>query len=313
MKIREAGMTESSVWQALSNEFAGAIEKAGKSVVAVNARRRIPSSGVLWKEGIVVTADHAVGRDEDISVILPGGASAAATLAGRDATTDLAILRIEPAAALSVAEIGNSAALKPGYWIVAAGRTLEGDTRGGGALVSIAAGQLRTWRGGVVDQTIRLDRNLHPNLSGGPAVDEKGRVTGMVTSGLSRIAAMVIPASTVEGVVGELAKKGRIGRGYLGVGMQPVRISKALRDSLKISGETGIMIMGVEAGGPAEKAGIVMGDVLAAIDGKTVTDTDELQQYLTSEQIGKTLKATVVRAGALKEVAVIVGERPVGN
>lgn len=305
-------MAESLVWRALSNEFAAAIEKAGKGVVAVNARRRIPSSGVMWKPGIVVTADHGLGRDEDISITLPGGATAVATLGGRDATTDLAILRIE-SSQLALPEIGEAAALKPGNWVLTAGRTFEGGTRGGGALVSVAGPAWRTWRGGMLDQTIRLDRNLHPNFSGGPALDEQGRIVGITTSGLSRIGAVVIPASTVERVVGELAKKGHIGRGYLGVGMQSVRLSRALRESLKISGETGIMIMGVEPGSPADTAGIVMGDVLVAIDGNSVGDTDELQQFLTSEHIGKTLKATLVRAGALKEVAITVGERAAAN
>jgi S1-C subfamily serine protease len=308
----EAVMAESSVWGALSNEFAAAIEKAGRGVVAVNARRRIPSSGVLWKPGVIVTADHAVGRDEDISITLPGGATAAATLGGRDATTDLAILKFDTSA-LAAPEIGDASTLRPGNWLLMAGRTFEGGTRGGGALVSVAGPAWRTWRGGVMDQTIRLDRNLHPNFSGGAALDEQGRVVGINTSGLSRIGAVVIPASTVERVVGELSKKGHIGRGYLGVGMQPVRLSRAIRESLKISGETGIMIMGVEAGSPAEKAGVVMGDVLVAIDGTSVGDTDELQQYLTGEHIGKTLKATVVRASALKEVAITVGERAAGN
>lgn len=313
-------MAEAGVLRAFSNEAAEAIEKAAKSVVAVNARRRIPSSGVLWKQGIIVTADHTIGRDEDIQIVLPGGASAEATLAGRDATTDLAILKLNTSesgvSGLVLPEVvggdpksGDSAALKPGHWLLFVGRTYEGGTRGGGAMVSVAAGQWKTWRGGVLDQTIRVDRNLHPNFSGGPAIDERGRVFGIATSGLSRIGAMVIPASTVERVVTELATKGHIGRGYLGVGMQTVRLPQALRESLKLSSETALMIMSVEPGGPAEKAGIVMGDVLVAMEGHAVSDTDDLQQHLSGANIGKTLRATLVRAGVLKEVQVTIAER----
>lgn len=306
-------MAEAGVLAALSNEGAAAIEKAAKSVVAVNARRRIPSSGVLWKQGIIVTADHTIGREEDIHIVLPGGASAEATLAGRDASTDLAILKLNASETdggdLALPETTDAKALKPGHWLLLAGRTYEGDTRGGGAMVSVAAGEWKTWRGGALDQTIRVDRNLHPNFSGGPAIDDRGRVLGIATSGLSRIGAMVIPASTVNRVVEELAKKGHIGRGYLGVGMQIVRLPQALRESLKLSSETALMILSVEQGGPAEKAGIAMGDVLVAMEGRAVSDTDDLQQLLTSANIGKTLKATLIRAGALKEVPVTIAER----
>jgi serine protease Do len=305
-------MAEASVLRALSNEAAEAIDKAAKSVVAVNARRRIPSGGVLWKQGIIVTADHAIGRDEDIQVVLPGGATAEVILGGRDATTDLAILRIT-SGDLAAPEVGDSKSLKPGHWLLFAGRTFEGGTRGGGAMVSVAEGQWKTWRGGILDQTIRVDRNLHPNFSGGPAIDERGRILGIATSGLSRIGAMVIPASTVERVVTELAAKGHIGRGYLGVAMQTVRLPQALRDSLKLSSETALMLMSVEPGGPAEKAGIVMGDVLVAVEGHAVRDTDDLQQYLSSANIGKTLRATLVRAGTLKEVQVTIAVRAAEN
>ncbi len=128
----------SGTWRALSNESASAIEKAGRAVVAVHARRRIPASGVHWRPGIVVTADHTLERDEEITITLPDGRTAAATLAGRDPTTDLAILKLE-GLDLQVAEIGDIAALKVGHWVLAAGRTSEGGSRASLALVRSGA------------------------------------------------------------------------------------------------------------------------------------------------------------------------------
>jgi serine protease DegQ len=304
----EESMQEESIWKALSEESAAAIEKAGRSIVAVHARRRIPASGIHWKQGIIVTADHGIDREEDITVSLPGGATAAATLAGRDATTDLAILRVENSQ-LPLPELDDSVALRPGNFVFTIGRTHEGSVRAGVTVVSVAGPAWRTWRGGTFDRTIRLERNLHPNFAGGAGADVQGRVLGMLTPAFSRFGAMLIPASTVERVAAELASKGHIGRGYLGVAMQTVRLPKKLRESLNIFGETAVMVMNVEPESPAEKAGVAIGDVFVSLQGQSVRDTDQLQQFLTGEQIGKSVKATIVRGGALKELAITVGER----
>lgn len=296
-------------WQALSSESANALEKAAGAVVAVHARRRIPSSGVHWRPGIVVTANHTVAREEEIPIVLPGGQSAAARLAGRDPSTDLAILKLENAY-LPAPELGDVSALKAGHLVLVAGRTSEGGSRAAMALVGVAGPAWRTWRGGLLDLTLRLDRNLHPNLSGGPAVDYRGRVLGIQTAGLSRFAGVVIPASTVERVTKELEKKGHIGRGYLGVGMHAVSLPQAIRESLKLTYETGIIVVGVEPGSPAEKAGVGLGDVIIALDGRPTQDVDDVQAFLVTDRIGKPLKVTLLRAGKLAEAVVIVGERP---
>ncbi|HEV2387276.1 MAG TPA: S1C family serine protease [Candidatus Acidoferrales bacterium] len=296
-------------WQALSKETARAVEKAGGVVVAVHARRRIPSSGVHWRPGIVATANHTIERDEQIAITLPNGQRTTASLAGRDPGTDLAILKLE-GADLPAPEIGDAAALEAGHWVLVTGRTREGGPRAAMALVGVAGPAWRTPRGGLVDQTLRLDRNLHPNLSGGPAVDAEGRVLGIQTAGLARFAGVVIPASTVERVTQELEKKGHIGRAYMGAGLQTVRLPQTVRESLKLANETGIIVVGVEPGGPAEKAGIALGDVIVALDGKPTEDIDDVQSFLVSERIGKQAKATVLRAGRLAEAAITVGERP---
>lgn len=302
----------SNVWRAISEDFANAINRASASIVAVHARRRIPSSGVHWRAGIIVTADHTVERDEEITVTLPDGRNVPATLAGRDSSTDIAILRID-AGNLPVAEKTDAATLKTGNLILAAGRTTEGAVRASSALVGVTGPALRTWQGGQLDLTVRLDRRLHPNLSGGPALDDQGRAYGINTSGLSRLASLVIPASTVDRVSAELEKKGHIGRAYLGVGMQPVRLSAKLQESLKISNEIGVMIASVEPDGPAEKAGAMLGDVLVALDGKALSGLRSVQAFLIGARIGKTVKASIIRGGALIEIVITIGERPATN
>jgi len=302
----------SNVWRALSDDFANAINRANESIVTVHARRRIPSSGVHWRAGIIVTADHTVERDEEITVTLSDGRNAPAALVGRDSSTDIAILKID-AGNLPVAEKIDAATLKTGNLILAAGRTAEGAVRASSALVGVTGPALRTWQGGQLDLTVRLDRRLHPNLSGGPALDEQGRVYGINTSGLSRLASLVIPASTVDRVSTELEKKGHIGRAYLGVGMQPVRLSAKLQDTLKISNEIGVMIASVEPDGPAEKAGAMLGDVLITLDGKPLSGLRSVQSFLLGAHVGNAVKTSIIRGGALIEVVITVGERPAAN
>ncbi len=302
----------SGVWRALSNEAASAIEKAGRSVVAVHGRRRIPSSGVHWRTGIVVTANYALERDDEITVTLPDKTAVPATLAGRDPSTDLAILKISKQD-FPVAERGDAGALRPGHFVLAAGRTAEGTGRASLAMVAVTGPEWRAWTGGTFDLTLRLDRNLHPNLSGGPLLDSDGRVVGVSTPALSRFAAVVIPVSTIDRVTAELEKRGHIGHGYLGVGMQPVPLPEKLREPLKLTNEMGLMIVTVEPGGPAEKAGVLIGDILVALEGKPLRDTEELAAHLSGESVGKAVKASLVRGGALSEAAITVEERPAGH
>jgi len=302
----------SGVWQAFSQETASAITQAARAVVAVHGGRRIPASGVHWGGGIIVTVDHAVEHDDELNVTLPGGERVAAKLAGRDPSTDLAILRID-AGDLPVAQLAETASFAPGQFVLAAACTAEGGPRAALALISVVAPASRTWRGGTLDQTLRLDRNLHPNFSGGPAIDEHGRVLGINTSGLSRFAGVIVPVATVKRVVAELDKKGHIGRGYLGVGMAPVALPEAVRDSLKLSTETGIMLMAVEPDSPAAKAGLLLGDIFVAFEGKPLRGLRDVQSCLTSERIGKSLAASIIRGGKLVNVTVTVGEKPAAN
>jgi S1-C subfamily serine protease len=292
-----------STLSAFSNDLAGAAERAARAVVAVHGRQHMPSSGVLWRKDVVVTAEHALKRDEEITVTLPDGRNVAATLAGRDPGTDLAVLKVD-AGASSVAELGDTASLKIGHMVLALGRSGERGISASLGVISGLGGAWRTWRAGHVDQLVRLDVTLYPGFSGGPLVDGEGRIVGINTSGLSRVMAVAIPVATVNRTVKDLLEKGRIARGYLGLGMHPVRLP---------DGRAGVIVIHVQPDSPAGKAGVFVGDVLLTLNGAPLTDNDDVHAQLGPESIGKRLQAAIVRGGADTKLEIAVGERTKGE
>jgi S1-C subfamily serine protease len=298
-----------SVLLSLSNNLADAVERAGQSTVAVHARQRQPASGIHWRSGVIVATDHTIERDDDITITLADGKSVPATLAGRDPSTDLAILKVD-GASLPVAALGDAAALRVGHMALAVGRFGEGGLGTSLGVVSALSGAWNTWRGGQVDQFIRADVTLYPGFSGGPLVNAAGEIVGINTSGLSRNMGLTIPAATVNRVVDQLLSTGRIARGYLGLGLQPVRLPDTLKQAVGTTSDTGVIIISIEGGGPAEQAGLFIGDILVTLDGTPVTDTDAVQGLLGPERIGSALQAKVARGGQPVDVTITVGERP---
>ena len=305
----ERSLSESaSALLTLSNDLAEAVAHAGQTVVAVYGRPRMPSSGVHWRQRVVVTADHTVKRDEDMTVGLPDGRTVPAVLAGRDPSTDLAVLRLQ-GEEFATAEIGDAAALRVGHMVLAVARPGERGLSASWGVISALGGPWHTWHGGQIDQFIRLDLTLYPGFSGGPLVDVQGRVVGINTSG-RRSMALTIPRVTVDRVVNQLLEKGRIVHGYLGLGMQPVRLPEPLKRSLNLPRAGGVIIVAVEPDSPAERAGLLIGDILVALEGVAVSDTTDVQVLLGPERVGTTVGASVIRAGLLVERAITVGERP---
>ena len=292
---------ETSPLLALSNDLAAAVERAGSVVVAVNARQRIPSSGVHWRSGVVVTADHTVRCDEDITITLPDNRTVPATLAGRDSSTDLAVLKLQQVE-LPAAEIGDASLLKVGQMVLAVARAGESG-------LNASLGVISGWYGGQIDQLVHLDLTLYPGFSGGPLVDTQGRIVGINTSSPRRMV-LAIPASTVNRVVDQLLQKGRIARGYLGLGMQPVRLPDNLKRTLNLPSVGGVIVVNVEPDGPADQSGVLIGDVLVALDRTPVSDTGDVQAILGCDRVGKTVSAEVIRGGKSIELAITVGERP---
>ena len=292
-----------------SNDLANAVERASASVVAVHGRRRLPSSGVIWRPGFIVTSESALRRDEEITVTLPGGERVPATLKGRDATTDLALLACEtgPAAAANFSQ----SALRAGQIVLTVGRTADTGPIATMGIVSGVSGEWQTWRGGKLDRFARLDVSVYPTSIGGAVVDAAGAILGIVSGGLSRSSVIAITRGTWERVAEALSTKGRIARGYLGVGLQAVAIPQAVQDELKLTQNTGVMTLSVEPDGPGGRAGLLMGDVLLALGGHATTSVETLHAALDPASVGKQLPLSILRGGALHSLSVTVAERPV--
>jgi S1-C subfamily serine protease len=177
-------------------------------------------------------------------------------------------------------------------------------------VISAVADAWRTWRGGLIDSYVRLDLTLYPGVSGGAVVNAGAGLLGVATGALSRVAGVAIPLATVERVTRELLTKGRVTRGYLGVGLQPVELPEHLRSRLNLSGPGGLIVLNVEPLGPAEAAGVLIGDILVRLQDKPVCDTDHVQAALGAEAIGQTVKAVLIRGGELVELGIGVRERP---
>lgn len=287
---------------ALSSELADVVGEVGKSVVAVDARPRFGSSGVFWRPGIVVTAEHTIRREDEIELTLPDGSKTQATVAGSDPGTDLAVLKLE--GKTSDAPRLAQADPMPGNLALSIGRSPNSGVNATMGIVSAVSGSWRTWRGGRLDHYIRLDLTLYPASSGGLVVNTSGEAIGIATSALSRIAGLAIPVSTVDRVVDEILARGRVARGYLGVGLQPVE----LPDHHK-----GLIVLSLESGGPAAKAGVLIGDVLISLGGTSVSDTDDIQSVLEGHAVGQAIEAGVVRGGSPLSVSIEIGERPRRN
>lgn len=302
----------SSEWSALSKELAEATAKAGAFTAAVHTESRGSASGIVWRPGIVVTAEHALQRDEDIHLTLPDGQTVAAKLAGRDPSTDIAVLKCEQAKN-AVPYFGDTSALRPGSVTLVVGRTRASGPVAALAFVSLVTQERRLWGGSLLSPYVRLDVALQRTGVGGAVIDAEGRVAGVATPKFAPVGALALPVATVDRVVNALLEKGRIPRGYFGVGLQPVRLPENLRETLQRKEKTAVMVLEVEPNGPAHKAGVVIGDILVAINNKPVTRLEDVQAHLAGENIGKSVNAQFLRGGAPREATIAVGERPNGS
>ncbi|MFN8534966.1 MAG: trypsin-like peptidase domain-containing protein [Dehalococcoidia bacterium] len=286
-----------------SDDLAAAVERAGRSTVRVDSRRRgNPASGIVWAPGIAVTADHVFERDEDITIGLPDGRDVPAQIAGRDPGTDLAILRFQ-ADGVTVAEQGPEP--KVGHFVLIVGR--PGSIAATSGVVSAIGGPARTMRGGRLDSFVRTDATMYPGFSGGPLVNVAGQIVGLATTHFG--GSLAIPLPVVNRVVAQLQAGGRIKRGFLGVTSQPIALPDALRSKVDGSPETGLLVVGVESGGPADQGGVLVGDILVGFAGAPVRDTDDLQAQLGGDRVGQAVEARVLRGGQPATLEVVVGER----
>lgn len=301
--------TNGGVLAALSDGMADAVEKAGRSVVKVNARRRWPASGVIYAEDLVLTASHAVERDEDFSVETDDSRVLGAELVGRDPASDLALLRVEDLGATATPPKGGSA--RVGQLVLAVGRPGgEGPRASFGIVSALGSAKCGEWerrRSRAPERYVQADTAPYPGLGGGSLVDIAGNMLGVVTAGLGRGTTLAVPAEDAWRVAERLARRGSSKRGYLGVYSQPVRLPHGR--GLVLTQEGGLLIAGVGDDTPASRGGLMIGDVLVTIDGQPVEDTDDLLVVLDGDRAGESVPVQVVRGGELISVEVTVGER----
>lgn len=320
-----------TVLKDLSDAMAQAVETVGASLVQVNARRRLPATGVVWSsDGIIVTTNHVVERDEDITITLDDGTTHDATLVGRDPRNDLAVLKVD--ANLTAANWGEDDALKVGNLVLALGHPGEQVQATLGvvsALISSAKNKNRRHphkhggrfgkgrfrkRGGsgrmwkvIVDGYIQTDVVMYPGFSGGALVGGDGVVYGINTSGFGRGVSVTVPVATIRNTVSTLQQHGKMKQGYLGIGIQPARLPDNIAEEL--DQETGLLIVSVEKDSPAAKAGLLVGDIVVTIDEDSIEQLEELLA-VQKLQVGQTVNVQIVRGGTLQEVDVTIGERP---
>ncbi len=293
--------------QNLSNELAATVERAAGSIVAIHGRRGIGSSGIVWRDNLILTSSEGVRAEEGIKLLLPDGREATARLRGRDSGTDLAVLESD-AADLHPLEFTDDAALKAGQLAVAVGRTLNTGPIASFGIVSGVSGEWKTWRGGKLDPFVRLDISAYPTLSGGAALDASGNLIGLVSTGLSRSSVFAVTRGTIERIAGKLSQQGYVSRGFLGVALQPVGLPQQIRQ--KFEQDSGIMLLGIEPVGPGAAAGLILGDVLIAGDGQPLAQPEALADLLERTPAGQVVKFKLLRAGQALDLDVRIGERP---
>ena len=292
--------TASNALVALSNEIAATVERAAPSVVAVEARQRIGSSGFFVRPNLVLTADHAIEND-DVEIVGADGTAEAAEVVGRDASTDLALLRTKRTG--TPLPFAGDAGLKVGALVIAVARDDDGDLGASMGVLSTVSGRWRSWHGGEIDSFVRPDLGLYARFSGSPLLDASGAALGLNTPGLSRRQSLTVPAATIERVVEQLLSRGRIARGYLGIALQHVELPRGFGNG------SGSIVISVEQDGPADRAGVIVGDIVTGIGGGA-TDIEGIHTSIASAAIGSELALDVVRGGERRTIAVTVGERP---
>ncbi|HMO96351.1 MAG TPA: trypsin-like peptidase domain-containing protein [Tepidiformaceae bacterium] len=300
-------MTTTNTLAEVSEAMANAVEAAANSVVAVRARRRFPATGIIWSaDGVIVTSDHVIEREDRIEVTLPSGETLPATIAGRDPGSDVAVLRIKKSGLTALARATEPA--RVGSFVLAVGRPGSEGPMASLGVVGAIGGPWRTFRGAEVEGYLRTDTTFYPGFSGGPLIDAEGRAIGLNSSRLGRGAGLTIPIAAVARIAGDLLSGGKVRRAYLGVSSQQARLPERL-SALLGGQESGLLIVSVEPGSPADTAGFLIGDILVAFAGSSITETEDLQSLLGASLIGVETPARLLRGGEILDLPVTVGER----
>ncbi|MFL5698731.1 MAG: S1C family serine protease [Ktedonobacteraceae bacterium] len=297
--------TNTPLLRLLSNQMADAVERIGPALALVNGRPRQPASGVVYGQDLVLTADHVLEREDDLTIQTHDKRTLPAQFVGRDLATDLAVLRVADLG-LAAATVSEEMA-RVGQLVLAVGRTANDGPMASSGVISIIGGPLRTGRGVNLERYIRTDATPYPGFSGGPLIDMQGAVIGILTTGLVNGIALAIPMDIAKNIADTLVKQGYIKRGYLGISSQLVRLPDAQRAGQ--TQEHGLLIVKVDENSPAQKGGLMLGDILVALDGHAINDSEDLQILLTGDRVGKAIPIDVIRGNSLQTLQVTVGQR----
>jgi S1-C subfamily serine protease len=290
-----------------SNDLATAVQKGGAGTVLVDARRRYPASGIVYAADLILTADHVVTREENLTVVSEDGKPQPVKIAGRDPGSDLALLRLSEKVFTPAA--GAQAEPKVGQLVIALGRPANAGIQASWGIITAIGGPARTGRGGLLDQYIQSETTSYPGFSGGPLVNSAGEILGLNTSGLAHGTALTIPIKSAWTIADSLAKYGTVKRGYIGVRTQSVDLSESVQNVLKNDQRHGLLVLWLEDKGPADQGGVFVGDILVAVGGHAVGDPDDLYSALSSETVGKPTPVEILRGGKHETLKVTIGER----
>jgi S1-C subfamily serine protease len=297
-----------SGWQSLSQEISGVVGEVSGALVPIRGRRSA-ATGIHWRAGLIVTSCEALHPDDGLRISL--GAEherLEVELLGSDPTTDVAILALPDGVNLPTVALGDSNHLALGDLVLTVGYGVRWGLFAKFGMVSGLGGPWQSMGGGHIDQRIQVDLNLERGSAGAPLVNAQGQVLGFNTFGPRR-SVLSIPATTVNRVIEHWQTKGKVSRGYLGLGMQSVMLPEGVKTQLGLTNQYGVMIVSIEPQAAADSAGVLLGDVIVAMQDAVIEEVGQIQSFLDPQSIGQTVTLTLVRGGQLQTVAVTVGER----
>jgi S1-C subfamily serine protease len=309
---------DQALLDAYSRAVIDVVERVGPAVVRLDvkasegpARGGTGSGVVVAPDGLVLTNSHVVGRASAVKVTTIDGRSLSARVVGDDPDTDLALVRVDAAVTLPAAVLGNSKLLKRGQMVIAIGNPLGFESTVTTGVVSALGRSLRSRSGRLIDDVIQTDAALNPGNSGGPLVSSRGEVVGINTAVImgAQGICFAVASNTATFVLGELVRHGRVRRAFIGIAAQQFTLSRRRRHAAALAQESAVMIASVEAGSPADRAGLAAGDIILALDGVTVTGADDLIRLLAGEKIGRRIEVELLRNGAQHTVSLVPDER----
>ena len=287
-----------------SDALAARVESTKPTAVAIRLAHERFITGIVWQSDVLVASEQSLPRREEFEVVMSGGTVTTAKVAGRDSSTNIAVLRAQ--APLASSSITTNEA-RAGAIVIAIGADGTGGASARLGIVNVVGPEWHSSRGGLIDRRIALDVRLARSEEGGPIFDAAGDCIGMSTFG-PRGQVLVIPGATIDRIVPTLLKDGRVARGWLGVALQAVAVPDALRETVDQS--SGLMVMSVAENGPAAQAGIVAGDIILSVDGTSTRRFRKIARHFGSENIGRKAELRVIRSGAVITVKTTIAERP---